>query len=573
MLKLFESLSGMVKRELDPLADARSAAAWMKDMRLENDITGQLHAVRNLLGTLEQRQSVSLDTLKALFVVDEMIQPTYELVRQQYIQNPRAGKAIEERLWDEIVGMARAMLTAYHPFIRLENPKPDEEAGFLAANGMLLARALRYTGIQVKWHFFRFQAPPSSLWSVANQFYRLAEVGGVDGQALVLYAGPDVPNTSCADEFIRIQMLATLNNGNFNLRQFDWADRWLMLWSQSIQIERKYRDGIHQFCVNLAEPTGPSKIHEAVEGDMMRFWSVADLLAEMGKVIKRLESGENPARVGLGDDARMPACLDFLKQLEILWSRERSQQAQRSERTRVSKLVQVSSSLVNIFSAVRFDDERAMARATARHAPDNDEVMDMKLYGYVTERTKQKLASMQARNHAYVNKAKAVEHDEWVIENQSAGGFGAVLPVDGHDWVRLGVLLGVRNDEQSSWMIAVVRRLNRINAEQLYAGVQILTSTPVAVSMKSLEPERSITPSIDGIDTVGLVVPKSALYIPFIAEGRRANSILMHSADYSMGRLYHVVARDKSFVVRIGETLEKGPDWIWTVVELMRRDN
>lgn len=572
MLKLFESLSGIVKREQDPLADARTAAAWMKDMRLQNDITGQLRAVRELAGSLELRKDTGLDTLKALFVVDELIQPTYELVRQQYIQNPRAGKAIEERLWDEIVGLARVMLAAYHPFVRLENPKPDEEAGFHAASPMLLARALRYVGIQVKWHFFRFQAPPSSLWSVANQFYRLAEVGNVDAESIAIYPGNDAPMTSCADEFIRIQMLATLNNGNFSLRQFDWADRWLMLWSRNIQLDRKYRDGVHQFCVNLAEPTGPSKIHEAVEGDMLRFWSVAELLAEMGRVMKRLEAGETPARVGLGDDARMPACLDFLKQLEILWSRERNQQAQRSERTRVSKLAQVASSLVTIFAAVRFDDERAMARATARHAPDNDEVMDMKLYGYITERTKQKVANMQARNHAYVNKAKAVECDEWVIENQSAGGFGAVLPIDGHDWVRLGVLLSVRNDEHDNWQIAVVRRLNRINADQLYAGVQILTSTPVSVSMKSLEAERNVTPSIDGIDTVGLVVPKSALYIPFIAEGRRANSLLMHSADYSPGRLYHVVARDKSFVVRIGETLEKGPDWIWTIVELMRRD-
>jgi hypothetical protein len=573
MRKLFESLSGMVKREQDPLADSRAAAAWMRDMKLQQDITGQLQAVRELISALDKRPGVGLETLKALFIIDEQIQSTYELVRQQYIQNPRAGKAIEERLWDDIVGFARAMLTAYHPFVRMENPRPEEEAGFQAASAMLLARALRYVGIQVKWHFFRFQAPPSSLWSVAHQFYRLAEVGHVDADPLVLYAGPEAPPTSCADEFIRIQMLATLNNGNFSLRQFDWADRWLTLWSRYIQIERKYRDGIHQFCVNLAEPTGPSKIHQAIEGDMLRFWGVAELLVEMGNLIQRLEAGEAPARLGLGDDARMPACLDFLKQLEILWSRERTQQSSRSERMRVSKLVQVASNLTSIFSAIRFDDERTMARATARHAPDNDEVMDMKLYGYVTERTKQKLASMQARNHAYVNKAKTIEHDEWVVENQSEGGFGAVLPVEGHDWVRLGVLLAVRNDEQSSWRVAVIRRLNRINAEQLYAGVQILTSTPVAVSMKSLEPERNAPSAIEGIDTVGLVVPKSALYIPFIAEGRRANSLLMHSADYAAGRLYHVVARDKAFVVRIGETLEKGPDWIWTVVELMRRDH
>ncbi|GAB3249922.1 hypothetical protein [Chitinimonas naiadis] len=571
MRSLFGSLTGMVKRDVDPLADAKAAAQWMREVKQE-DIAGQLAVVHELAIKSLERRPLSLSTLQALFVIDEKIQSTFDQVRQQYIQNPRAGKAIEEKLWNDIVGFARAMLAAYHPFVRLEDPKPEEEAGFQQATALMLARATHYVGIQVKWHYFRFQNPPATLWAAANQLYRLAEVSGIDSQAFPLYAELDPQPTSCADEFIRIQMLATLNNGNFNLRQYDWADRWLIGWSRQVQIERKYRDGIHQFCVNLAEPTGPNKIHEAVEGDMMRFWGVGDLLAEMGRIISQLEAGDTPARLGLGDDARMPACLDFLRQLEILWSRERNQQSSRSERTKVSKLIQITSSLTAIFSAVRFDDERAMLRASARTAPDNDEVMDMKLYGYVTDRTKHKLAQAQARNHAYANKAKTIEHDEWVVENQSAGGFGAVLPVEGHDWVRLGVLLALRNQESENWQIAVIRRLNRINADQLYAGVQILTSTPVAASMKSLEEDRHAPMAVEGVDTIGLVMRKNGLYIPYFGEGRRANSLLLHSADYAPGRLYQVLARDKSFMVRIGETLEKGPDWIWTIVELLRRD-
>lgn len=573
MRKLFESISGLVKRDADPLADARSATQWMKEIGQE-DLGGRLSAVRTVLASVAGRPNHKLDNLLALFVIDEQIQTTYAQVCQQYVQNPRAGKAIEEKLWSDIIGFARDMLAAYHPFVVLEEPSPQEANGFHQASAKMLARALRYVGIQVKWHFFRFQAPPAQLWAATNQLYRLAEISSVDSDPFPLYPAQDATPTSCADEFIRIQMLATLNNGNFSLRQFDWADRWLASWSRHVQIERKYRDNIHQFCVNLAEPTGPAKIHAAIEGEMLRFWGVAELLAEMGRTMRALEGGDSPARLGLGDDARMPACLDFMRQLEILWSRERHQQHSRDERTQVSKLVQIASGLSNIFAAVRLDDERAMARASGRHAPDNDEVMDMKLYGYVTERTKQKLAAMQSRNHAYVSKAKAVEHDEWVIENQSAGGFGAVLPLNGHDWVRLGVLLAVRNEVQGSWMIAVIRRLNRMDAEQLYAGVQILTTTPVAASLKSMDEEqRSVPMSLDGgIDTIGLTMPKSALYIPYLGEGKRLNSLLIHTSDYAPGRVYQVVARDKAFMVRIADTLEKGPDWIWTAVEVLRRD-
>lgn len=572
MRKLLDTLSGLIKRELDPLADRRSAEQWMREVR-QSDVPNQLMVVRELVAKVGAMDALGLANLQALMLIDEQSQPAFEMMCQQYIQNPRMGKQIEERLWGDIMTHTRAMLAAYHRFVRMEQHRPEEEAGYIQLTPLMLARSLRFIGLQVKWHFFRFEAPPSNLWAGANQLYRLSEVGAQDVTPLRLYVHNESPSSTCADEFLRIQMLATLNNGNFSLRQYDWADRWLALWSGQIQIERKYRDNVHQFCVNLAEPLGPTKIHQAVEGEMMRFWGVVDLLAEMNRVMKQLEGGNSPGRLGLGDDARMPQCLDFMKQLEILWSRERAEQHSRSERLRVNKLVDVAHGLSNIFAAVRIDDEKVMARASARRAPDNDEVTDMQLYGYVTERTKQKLAGMQSRNHAYVAKTKAVESDSWVVENQSEGGFGAVLPLAGHDWVRLGVLLAVRNDEDSAWLIAVIRRLNRINNEQLYAGIQILTSTAVSVSMTLIEgQERAVHMSVEGLDTVGLVLPKTGLYIPFQTKERQANTVLIHSADYQVDNLYNVSARGKAFTIRLGEPMEKGPDWIWAVVEVVRRD-
>ncbi|MFC4159186.1 hypothetical protein [Chitinimonas lacunae] len=573
MRKLIGSLNTLLRRELDPLSDPRSSTQWLKEQR-SGDLSQQLRSVREIVSRVPEREVFDLAGLQALFSLDEAAQPSFELLCQQYIQNPRMGKQIEEKLWDDIMGFARAMLNAYHRYIKVENPAPDEEAGFTQATPVMLARALRLIGIQVKWHFFRFEAPPPQLWAGANQMYRLSEVSGVDCDPFEIYPNDEELTTSCADEFLRIQMLATLNNGNFTLRQFDWADRWLGLWSRHIQLERRYRDGVHQFCVNLAEPTGPSKIHAAVEGDLMRFWGVGELLAEMNRTMQALEAGDSPARLGLGDDARMPACLEFMRQLEILWARERNQQIHRKERTKVNRLVQVIHGLDSIFEVVRQDDERMMSRSGLSRAPDADELVDMKLYGYVTERTQRKLAMQQATKHqVYGNRPVAAEHDNWVIDNQSQGGLGVVLPLQGHDWVRLGVLLAMRNDDKSHWLIAVVRRLNRVNSEQLYAGIQILTTTAVSMSMRALEQERHLEMMPGSIDVVpvGMVLQRQGLYIPYQSENRRANTLLLHMADYQVGRLFEVVARDKVFLVRLSEVLEKGPDWIWAVVEVVKR--
>ncbi|MBV1776095.1 hypothetical protein KSF73_10260 [Burkholderiaceae bacterium DAT-1] len=570
MRNLIGSLTGLVKKA-DPLMDPRATSTWMKEVR-QQDVTRQLQNVQEVLKRLGSIERLNLANLHALLVMDDESQYAFDMLCQQYVQNPHMGKQVEEKLWQEIVTHIKAMLHAYHRFVRLEDISEGEEAGFQKVSALMLARGLRYIGVLVKWHLFRYETPAANLWSAANQFYRLSEVTHVDVDPVVLYGGQQGQHTSCADEYLHIQMLCTLNSGNFSIRQIEWADRWLGLWTHNIEIERKYRAALHQFCADLSQTQPAVKIHEAVQGEMLRFWGVNQLIIEITQIIQHLENGESPQKIGLGDDARMPGCLDFIRQLEIMWSREPSRQIQRSTREKVSQTVLVVRGLDSIFSAVRGDDERFMAKASSQAVPDNDEALDMRLYGYVTERTRQKIAAAQQRQQAWgVPKPKAPEGEPWVLENVSEGGFGANLPSAKNDWVRLFALLAVRNDDQSGWKIAVIRRLIRQNPQELYIGAQILT--PAAVSV-------SLMPKLEDMDTPlstafagqasNAMHALSALYIPYQSAERRANTILSRSSDYQLGKVYQATARDKRFMLRMGEVLEKGADWIWCVVNIVK---
>jgi hypothetical protein len=46
----------------------------------------------------------------------------------------------------------------------------------------------------------------------------------------------------------------------------------------------------------------------------------------------------------------------------------------------------------------------------------------------------------------------------------------------------------------------------------------------------------------------------------------------MHSADYGLDKIYQVNARDKKFAVSLGSVLEKGVDWSWVTVNVLRQD-
>ena len=78
----------------------------------------------------------------------------------------------------------------------------------------------------------------------------------------------------------------------------------------------------------------------------------------------------------------------------------------------------------------------------------------------------------------------ASESETWVVENMSAGGFGASVPQAGDDWLKIGTLLAVRPDAGAThWDIAIVRRLSRDDGApkgQASAGVQVISRQALA---------------------------------------------------------------------------------------------
>jgi hypothetical protein len=64
--------------------------------------------------------------------------------------------------------------------------------------------------------------------------------------------------------------------------------------------------------------------------------------------------------------------------------------------------------------------------------------------------------------------------ESWIVENVSAGGFGAAIPQIKGEWLRIGALVGLQPEGGENWLIGVIRRLNRESAQQGNVGVQTL---------------------------------------------------------------------------------------------------
>ncbi|WP_348944571.1 hypothetical protein ABHF33_14285 [Chitinibacter sp. FCG-7] len=570
---MLDRFSALFSKDKSPLASLKAATQWCKNLDLADPATRSAKVHGIVTDFIAGNQNASFESLQALMLIDEHVQEAFDAVCYQYVSNPRMSKEIEQKLWKDIVAYAHDMVDAYQRFVQAESNEALQKQ-FAPLMPMVLARSLRYLAIQAKWHYFRFEKVPPKIWTVAHQLYRLSEIGGFDSNPFSIYPQASTEISSCADEYIQMLMLNTLANNNLSVRQIDLVDSWLEKWSKLIQISRKYMDDRHHFCVNLQESQGAQKINTDLMGEPYRYWSLNEIVNQVQEILGRLLTGASYASLDLGPDARGPAVTELLKHLDVFWTMSmRNSQVKRSERTKVTKAVDVIYGLDRICGYIKEDNDKFMRQGRdVKDQIDYDEIMDMRLYGFVSSRTKQK----STVSNPYVVNKKLNDWHTWAIDNESNGGYGAVLRFSENEWIRPNLLLGLRLNAGDNWQIGVLRRIARISDDEISAGIQVLTTTPVMVGMHSEQNDRLENMTVTELGfTGGLELPnvRTALYVPHQIEGKSVNTLIMHSADYGLDKIYQVRARDKRFSVSLGLVLEKGIDWIWVSVNVLRQEN
>ncbi|MDW5415901.1 hypothetical protein R6242_04850 [Iodobacter sp. CM08] len=564
-------LTTIFSKDKSPFASVKAATSWCKRLQEIDTQSQQLKIHQAVAAFINEQRVASLESLHVLLLLDDAAQLSYEAVCYQYISNPRMSKDIEIKLWKQITQFAADMVVIYQCFVQAE-VDGGKKAELALLMPKVLARSLHYLSIQAKWHYFKFEKVPPKLWILSHQLYRLSEIEGCDSNPFPLYNLHGKEVTSCADEYIQMLMLGSLSSNNLSVRQIDWVDQWLNQWSKLIQLSRKFQEGRYHFCVNLQAPEGAQKIQPDCEGEPFRYWGLHDLMQEVTDLLRRLETGSLPRDIGMGKDCPAPLALELLKHLDMFWSLSiRNSVVQRSERKKVAKIADIISGLDCIVGHVRLDNDKFMRKSATdeRGHVDYDEIMDMRLYGFVSTRTKEK-----------VSPAKQIENKQndwfvWSIENESAGGYGAVVQFSENEWVRPGLLLANRLGRNENWQLGVIRRLNRLADDEVYVGIQSLAVAPVAVNLYMEKEERKERISLAEESTFGvsdLPNVRTALYLPHQVDAKNVNTLILHSADYGGNKIYRVQARERIFMVRLGSVIEKGIDWIWVTVFVLSQE-
>ena len=360
-------------------------------------------------------------------LIDETAQVHARKLARDYLSTPRLSKFQEGRLWGAIHEFWRQAALAYAACVE---PYAAGAKGADALSSMmplLTVRALRALAAQMKWQYIRYGPFDDSLWGIVARTYALAETKKFARAKVAVY--PNVSGESSPEqEFLKPVMLAASSPDGLMPLEMEIAERLIAHFSSSFTLVLEQQPDI-AYWIDLAAGHPPLRLarppHRA---PTLRFFAAGRADRELEQLIKAIKAtGAVPSEVNLGGAYEPAVVLQVLDHLALYWSPKPPER--KSPRHHVKSRLTVTHGFDGVLQVL-----------DAAHALNFDD--------------------------------SGVE--SWIVENVSAGGFGAGIPQIKGDGLRIGALLGLQPEGGDNWVIGVIRRLNRDAPQQGAVGIQTL---------------------------------------------------------------------------------------------------
>ncbi len=483
----------MASRPADPSGRTGEADVIAASVAELDPLQGLEQAAFWLQAYLQTQPADAQRAFEVLDHVDQVGQPHRMALMREYLDaGGRMQTYREHRLWRAASAYARVLADGYAYCLRLAQKRSDARSRALLPAAA--ARAMRALTLELRWALLRYANVDPAVWSRMGTLYAFCEQHDLAMLRFKVYPGMSGDST-LRREYLRALVLAVSAMGNLLPAGQVVAERAIAALAEFFLLHRRPSAGCH-FGVDTQADRPPYRLGDSITPARgVRFFGAGDAGVMLEGLLRDArESGRPPARLGLPGSVDVEQVIEVLQHLARHWS---AQPPARAEvRQRVLAKAHVAHGFVNVVAAVatESDDQRE----------DN-----------FTE--------------------------AWTVENESSGGFGAVLPARGDDWLSVGRLVAAKPDWPGSWSVGVVRRVSERSPALRAVGVQILARGGVVVELTPVPPDQGLLPlecillpvesqtSTRGGE-VAIVVPKGVSVLLDTCEMR------LHGRNYLLSR-------------------------------------
>jgi len=488
-----------------PLADPKEAKRLI-DALPGNDA---VKAVEELMHWIES--VVAADgfrpeaRIQLLLMLDDAAQPRLRKLAKDYFGSSRPSRFQENRMWTVLHGYWKQAAYAYARAVDLFVQGAKGADAAKAQLPLLLARTLRCFAQQIKWMHMRYGPIDLASWGVFNSVYAYAEARQLARTKVGVYAGAGGESTPQL-EFIKAAMFSAGSPDGLLPAELDLAERLVAAYAQYFVLAATPSPEL-PFWIDLARATTPARMSRAPQpAPGLRYLGAGPALTEIHEAAERLMVGGKPPPVlgQLAGDEPSQA-LEVLRHLHMYWAPQAPER--KAQRHAVKSRLSVTYGYEGVIGVLGGSDSLDFDNRNA---------------------------------------------ESWIVENVSAGGFGAVVPQLKGDWLRVGALLALQPEGGSNWVLGVVRRVSKTAAQQARVGIETLSKTPL---LSKFSVSGAASASEQGVLLVGgaaetRIVLKPGVFAPAqnleIARGDRHHvyipqAVAERGEDYEIARFRELV--------------------------------
>jgi hypothetical protein len=444
--------------------------------------------------------------VQLLFMLDDAAQPRVRKLSKDYFASSRPSRFLENRLWTALHGYWKQAGYAYARAVDqfVQNVKGAEAAK--AQLPLLLVRTLRSFAQQIKWMHMRYGPIDLASWGVFNSVYAFAEVKQLAQSKVSVYTGAAGAATP-QQEFLKGAMFSASAPDGLLPLEVELAERLIGEFVTRCVVAGAPAPAL-MFWTDLAQAMAPARVSRAPQpGPGLRYFGAGAALDEIHKLAERvMVEGKIPPELNLGGSYDPHVVLEVMRHLNMYWSPQPPER--KTQRHPVKSRLSVTYGYEGVIGVLGGGD------------------------------------SLDFDNQ---------KSESWIVENVSAGGFGAVVPQLKGDWLRVGALLALQPEGGTNWVLGVVRRVNKSTGQQARVGIETLSKTPelskfAVAGVKSVSEQGVLLRNGDA--TEARIVLKPGVFAPAqnleAARGERQHiyipqALTERGEDYEIARFREMV--------------------------------
>jgi len=428
-----------------PLADPKEAKRLLEALPA-NDPVKSLDELSHWAESVAAIEGFKPDArIQLLITLDDAAQTFLRKLSKDYFATARPSRFHENRLWSALHGYWKQAGYAFARSVDqcVQNVKGADAAKPLVP--LLLVRTLRSFAQHIKWMHMRYGPVDPASWGVFNSVYGYAEAKQLAQSKVKVYAGA-AGNSTPQLEFLKGAMFSASAPDGMLPLEVDLAERLIAEYAPRFVLANAPAPEL-VFWSDLAKAMPPARLSRAPQTTPgLRCFGPGAALAEVHDLAERvMVSGQVPPEVNLGGTYDAHVALEVLRHLHLYWSPQAPER--KAQRHPVKSRLAVTYGFSDVVGVLGGGDS----------------------------------LDFDSKNS-----------ESWIVENVSAGGFGAVVPQLKGDWLRVGVLLALQPEGGTNWVLGVIRRVNKLDGQQARVGIETLSKTP-ALSRFAVSGVASVT--------------------------------------------------------------------------------